>query len=426
MKEKAILVTVDEGTVGSIDIVMRAEELKKLAISAGVEVILSEVLRRKVLTANFFIGEGKAQEIALLVKSNVADVVIFNNDLSPSQQRNLEEIFGVKVIDRTQLILDIFACRAVSGEGKLQVELAQLVYLLPRLAGQGIRLSRLGGGVGTRGPGEQKLEIDRRRVRVRIAKLKKMITIIANQRKVRRVQRERFSMLEIALVGYTNSGKSTLFNALTSSNVKVKDQMFSTLDPTVRKCVLQDKEVVLLSDTVGFLDELPHHLIESFKATLEEVVNADLLLNVIDMTSRNLKKETGAVFQVLEELGVRDKPIITVLNKADKVPDVLERERIKRYFEEPVTVVSALKGEGILELEGVIENFLRKDMEEIELLLPHKHYGVLKIIREKGMIKHEEYTDKGLFIKAMLPRKVKCAVLTRLKIEDRGQKTEVR
>jgi len=412
--EKAILVTVEEAGKEAWKVEERAEELKCLAESCYVEIVNNQILRRKTLTPDLFIGKGKVQEIASLVEKLGADVVIFNNDLSASQQKNLEEAFNAKTIDRTQLILDIFARRATSAEGKVQVELAQLIYLLPRLSRMWLHLSRQRGGVGTKGPGEQQLEVDRRRVRQRITRLKRTLREITRQRELRRAQREKFSMLTIALVGYTNSGKSTLFNALTSAKVKVKDQLFSTLDPTIRKMSLLNNQTVLLSDTVGFLNELPHHLVESFKATLEEVIDADILFNIVDMSDPRMEGQKVSVFKVLEELGVADKPIFTILNKSDKIPDSLEIERIKRKFHRPI-VISALKRTGLSEVEDRIVQFLQKDMEDIELILPHKHYDLAKIVREKGQVKKEEYRDKGLFISARVPKKIKYSIFKKLK-----------
>ncbi|MEA3489714.1 MAG: GTPase HflX [Candidatus Omnitrophota bacterium] len=413
-REKAVLVIVEEIGRESWKLEDRIDELRSLAGSCGVRIVGSEIYRRKALTPTFLIGKGKVRGVADLVHETGADVVIFSDDLSPSQQKNLEDIIDVKTIDRTQLILDIFARRATSREGKVQVELAQLVYLLPRLTGKGIQLSRLGGGLGTRGPGEQKLEIDRRRVRDRIAKLQRALKEITRQRKLRRSQRGKFSMLTIALVGYTNSGKSTLFNTLTSSDVKVKDQLFSTLDPMVRKMVLPNNQTVLVSDTVGFLHELPHHLIESFKATLEEVVNADMLFRVVDMSDPRMEQRKNAVSVVLDEIHVQDKPVFTVLNKVDLVPGEPERQRIKRRFHNPVTV-SALNGEGISELKDMVVQFIQRDMEDIELVLPHRHYSVARMIREKGKVRREEYSDKGLFISARVPKKVKYFIFKQLK-----------
>ena len=413
-KEKAILVTCGEHAADAWKLEDRCCELTGLATSCGVEVLESVKCQPKRINPGLFIGKGKAEEISEIVEETGADVVIFNNDLSPSQQKNLEEVFKVKAIDRTQLILDIFAHRATSNEGKVQVELAQLTYLLPRLSRMWVHLSRQYGGLGMRGPGEQQLEVDRRRVRERIAKLKKALKEITSQRDLRRSQRGRFSMLSIALVGYTNSGKSTLFNALTSSKIGVRDQLFSTLDPTVRKMKLPNKQTVLLSDTVGFLHELPHHLIESFKATLEEVVHADILFHVVDMASPLVDEQKSSVLKVLEDLGVSEKPIFTVLNKSDLVPLDLERERIKRKFTRPV-VISALKGDGFPDLEDLMVHLIQKDMEDIEIVLPHKYYDIAKLIRSSGRVKQEEYTEEGLSISARVPRKVKHQIFKRLK-----------
>lgn len=418
-QERVVLVTVDEEGESLWTANEREEELVRLAESCGLKVLEGYVCRRKKLTSNLFIGKGKVWEIAGRVKELNADAVIFNNDLSPSQQKNLEEILDVKTIDRTQLILDIFAKRAVSNEGKLQVELAQLIYLLPRLIGQGILLSRLGGGVGTKGPGEQKLEVDRRRVRERVSMLKKELKEMRNQRALRRAQRKKNSMLQIALVGYTNSGKSTLFNALTCAEVMVKDQLFSTLDSTIRKVLLPDSQVVLLSDTVGFLHDLPHHLIESFKATLEEVVGADIVLCVIDMSDDRMELQYSAVLRVLEELQAVDKQFFVTLNKVDKIHSELERERIKCKFRD-ATVISALKGEGLDELKNKIARFVQSDMEDINLTIPFNQYGLAKVIHENGLVKEERYTDSGLFIKARVTKRVKYMIFKKLKIVRNG------
>lgn len=412
--EKAILVTMERVGKESWRIEDRAEELRNLTRSSGVDIAGEVQCRRKSFTPNFLIGKGKVQELAELVSELGANAVIFSNDLSPSQQKNLEEFIEAKTIDRTQLILDIFAHRATSNEGKVQVELAQLVYLLPRLSGKGIYLSRLGGGLGTRGPGEQKLEADRRHVRERISKLKRSLREITAGRTLRRTQRDKFSMLTVALVGYTNSGKSTLFNALTESRVAVRDQLFSTLDPTVRKWTLPNNQAVVISDTVGFLHNLPHHLIESFKATLEEVREADVLFHVVDMSDHRREQRRDAVFEVLEKLGVQDKPVFTILNKADKVPDENERKHVKHRFQRPV-VISALKRQGFSELVDSVINYTQADMEAIELTLPHKYYSLVKAIREKGTVEKEEYTESGVFIKGRLPKKVKYAIFKKLK-----------
>lgn len=414
-RERAVLVTVHvEGKTSPEAEGMQAE-LVRLAVSRGVEIAGKVICRRKMVTSNFFIGKGKVSEIADLVREDSADVVIFSNDLSPTQQKNLEKVIDAKTIDRTQLILDIFAARASSNEGKVQVELAQLLYLLPRLSGQGVRLSRLGGGIGTRGPGEQKLEVDRRRIRERIGKLKRSLKDITARRGVRHRQRERIAKITVALVGYTNSGKSTLFNTLTNARVTTKNQLFSTLDPTVRKIQLESKQTAFISDTVGFLNDLPHHLVESFKATLEEVVRADVLLHIIDASDHRIEEQKAAVIKVLSELGVLDKTILTVFNKIDKISDVNELKRIKLRFPDSF-LISALKGRGLEGVKGHLRRLMDKDTEDIELVIPHECYAALILIREKGTIQREEYRENGVFIKAHVPKKIKYAVLKTVKM----------
>lgn len=318
--ERALLVTVDfheKNDLWSPE--EKASELKELALSSGSEVAHEIIARRDKPMPNYYIGSGKAIEISELCQEKNINTVIFNNDLSGTQQKNLEELMNLKTIDRTQLILDIFARRARSNEGKIQVELAQLLYLLPRLTGKGILLSRLGGGIGTRGPGEMKLEVDRRRIKDRITKLKDELDRLKLQRSTRRKQRDKFSLLTVAIIGYTNSGKSTLLNALTDANIYTQDKLFSTLDPTIRALILPNNQQVLLADTVGFLNDLPHHLIEAFQATLEEVINADILLHLLDISHPKSKAMENAVYDVLRELKVTEKPIITVLNKIDMI-----------------------------------------------------------------------------------------------------------
>lgn len=347
--ERAITITVDTGRREEWSARDRADELKELALSAGAKVIEELIVRKDRIEPACYIGKGKVDQIAGICAGKNINVVIFNNDLSGTQERNLEEITARKVIDRTQVILDIFARRAHSNEGKLQVELAQLMYLLPRLTGKGIHLSRLGGGIGTRGPGEKKLEVDRRRIRSRITHLKDELEGLMQRRSMMRKKRERFSLPTVAIIGYTNAGKSTLLNALTNSAVAVQDKLFSTLDPTVRKLILPDRRTILFIDTVGFIDMLPHHLVEAFKATLEEVVEADLLLHVVDISHNKAKEQSNAVYKVLESIGAKDKSIVTVLNKTDKVENEAVIERAKAYFPDAVAV-SAIKREGFKDL----------------------------------------------------------------------------
>ena len=402
MGEKAILVTVDvREALEGWSAEEKAEELKELAASSGVKVVHEIIARRDHPASGHYIGTGKAQEVADLCALNGANVVIFNNDLTGTQQKNLEEIIDVKTIDRTQLILDIFARRAKSSEGKIQVELAQLLYILPRLTGFGILLSRLGGGIGTRGPGEQKLEVNRRTIRGRITKLKKDLEKLHIQRATRRKQREKFSLLKIAIIGYTNSGKSTLLNALTGSDVIAQDRLFSTLDPTIRSFILPNNQSVIFSDTVGFLSHLPHHLIESFKATLEEVLNADLLMHVVDVSNPKRKVMEKAVFEVLDELGVREKPMITVLNKIDKI-DPLDLKRISLEFTEPVRI-SALKKTNFEELFNKITFFLRNTIKRTTLYLPQTSSKLLHLIYERGNIIAKEYLGDKVRLEVELP-----------------------
>ncbi len=328
-------------------------ELDELTRSAGGKVIAQMVCRPKRLTPAYFIGKGKVAELRDLCAQTSANIVIFNDDLSPAQQRNLEEVIECKTIDRTQLILDIFTQRAHSSEGKIQVELAQLEYLLPRLTGKGILLSRLGGGIGTRGPGEKKLEVDRRRIRNRIKKLKNDLIQVGVHRATMRKTRARLAIPVVGIVGYTNAGKSTLLNTLTDSMVGVSKMLFATLDPTIRKLTLSNDRKLLFADTVGFLHNLPHHLIDAFKATLEEIVCSDILIHVLDISHPKAHEQGDAVLVVLDELGIRDKPIVTALNKVDKVATPFIIRRFLREFPNSVAI-SALKKEGLGELTEMV------------------------------------------------------------------------
>jgi len=379
----------------------RSSELKELALSSGVSVAHEITVSRDKPSPAFFIGTGKAKELSELCMERKIDVMIFNNDLTGTQQKNLEEIVNIKTIDRTQLILDIFARRARSNEGKIQVELAQLLYLMPRLTGTGILLSRLGGGIGTRGPGEQKLEVDRRRIRERTVKLKKDLEKLSLQRATRRKQRTKFSLLTIAIIGYTNSGKSTLLNALTESDVYTRDRLFSTLDPTIRNFILPNNQKVLFVDTVGFLNELPHHLIESFKATLEEVVNADILLHLIDASHPKAKEMEKAVFHVLGELKAQDKPMITVLNKTDKIEDK-EIERLSRNFNDAVPI-SALKKRNFESLIDKITIHLSGVVKTYKMVIPQSKAKIISLIYQRGYVARREYREDKVYLEAQLP-----------------------
>ncbi|MFA4858938.1 MAG: GTPase HflX [Candidatus Margulisiibacteriota bacterium] len=347
--EKAILAGVELWGEADFPLDESIAELSRLAATAGVVPLVKFTQKREKPDHKFFIGSGKIEEIHAAVHSYNADVVIFDHELSPSQIRNLEEVLGVKVIDRTELILDIFAQHAKSREGTLQVELAQYEFLLPRLSGKGVSMSRQGGGIGTRGPGETKLESDRRRIHSIISKLRKELKTLDAQRQVRREKRKSAALPLISLVGYTNAGKSTLMNALTQAGVLVQDKLFATLDPTVRRFKLPGGKIILLSDTVGFIQKLPHQLVESFHATLEEAAQADLLLHVVDASSPNFERQINAVYNVLEEIGAIDKPLLTVFNKVDLVADKEQKTKLRSALKKysPAIKISALQKDGI-------------------------------------------------------------------------------
>lgn len=404
--EKAILITVDFSKKDAWSAQERSAELNDLSRSAGAQVIREEIVHRRSPTPAYFIGEGKASEIAQWFVRENLDLVIFNNDLTPTQQKNLEDIIGVKTVDRTQLILDIFARRARSNEGKIQVELAQLLYFLPRLTGKGILLSRLGGGIGTRGPGEQKLEVDRRRIRDRITRLKRYLEDLGMRRAMMRKHRERFASLTIAIIGYTNVGKSTLLNSLTRSEVVTEDELFSTLDPTVRKFVLDNKQKVLFVDTVGFLNNLPHHLIEAFRATLEEVKEADLLLHLIDISHPKAMEQGEAVYRVLEEIGAMGRPIIPALNKIDKLENSVAVDSLIETFGNAVPI-SALKKQGLEELMDRISLQLKGLMTTVRLKVPTQNMKLLNLIYENGVVREKTYKEGHIIIKAEIPIKIK-------------------
>jgi len=402
--ECALLVTIKlRADKDSRDVEDIAEELEELVASSGVEVVDNIICPLDKPTPNLLVGKGKAQEIALFSQEENADTVIFSYDLSGTQQRNLEDIIGIKTIDRTQLILDIFARHAKSPEGKMQVELAQLGYLLPRLVGKGIILSRLGGGIGTRGPGEQKLEVDRRHVRRRIDKLKSDLAGVSAHRFTIRQRRKENAVPAVALVGYTNAGKSTLLNALTNAGQVVSDSLFTTLDPLSKNLILPNGENIVISDTVGFLQDLPHHLIEAFKATLEEVIESDLLIHVLDITHPCLHQHYQAVLEVLDELGADKKSVLIVLNKVDLFKDKAFLERLKEDFDNPVVISSKTKENLSSLLERMQDNFSGR-MAHAEILLPHSSVGMLDLFYRQGRVEEIKYLQKGIKVKLSLPK----------------------
>jgi len=402
--ERALLVTIklnsekDNWQVGDI-----TQELEELCHTSGAEVADNISCMRDKPTPNFFIGKGKVEELAILCQEENIDTVIFSHDLSGTHQRNLEEVIGKKTIDRTQLILDIFARHAKSPEGKMQVELAQLQYLMPRLVGKGIMLSRLGGGIGTRGPGEQKLEIDRRRIRKRIDKLKDDLNHLRQHRLVVKKKRKENAMPTVALIGYTNAGKSTLLNTLTAAGQTVSDTLFTTLDPLYKSLILPNGEHIVISDTVGFLHNLPHYLIEAFKATLEEVVDADLLIHVLDVSHKRVYEHHQAVFSVLKELQADKKPMITALNKIDLLEDKAWLGRLKEDFTNSIPISAKFRLNLDSLLEKIKENFSGR-MIYLELMIPHSRMDLINLCYREGKIEEIKYLQKGIKIRLNIPK----------------------
>lgn len=386
--EKVMLISTDSEE--SLD------ELASLAETAGAMVITRVIQNRQKPDPATFIGSGKAEELALVCQAMEIDLVIMDDELTGAQQRNLENILGVRVIDRTALILDIFAQRAQSAEGKLQVELAQMKYRLPRLTGMGTVLSRLGGGIGTRGPGETQLEVDRRRIRKRIDDLTVQLKEIKRQRDMRRARREKQGQTTVALVGYTNAGKSTLLNALSGSDVLVEDKLFATLDPVLRNVELPENRSCLLVDTVGFIRKLPHQLVQAFRSTLEEALYADLLLVVSDLSSPQYAQQRATVFGVLDELGAADRPILEVLNKADKadVSGMIEPA--------DAVLISAREGMGLDNLKMEISRRIAAMRHQAELLIPYSRGNVLSMIHNQGQVISEEYEAEGTKVVCLL------------------------
>ena len=394
--EKCLLIGVDNGrNLESWSSEESLEELKQLADTAGAIVLDKFTQKKAKPDPAYFIGKGKVEEIAHYVRVNDVDICIFDDELSPAQQRNLEMAIGTRVIDRTGLILDIFAQRARSNEGKLQVELAQLQYTLPRLTGQGLSLSRLGGGIGTRGPGETKLEVDKRRTRERIAFIKESIDKVKAVRDVHKAARKKKRIITVSLVGYTNAGKSTLLNTLTESDIYAHDQLFATLDPTTRKLDLPGKQEAILTDTVGFIQRLPHQLVTAFKSTLEEVMDADLLLHVVDLSHASYKNQMEAVYSVFKDIGAADKKILTVYNKIDK----LENEDgllFKLAQEENSVLISAKKSIGLEALLNLINDNLLFKFVETELLFTYDEAGKAAQLHEIAQVAKQEYLANGI------------------------------
>lgn len=401
-RERAVLVGLEFGGNRRWHVEEHLAELSQLALTAGADVLETVIQKLPAPSPAYYIGKGKVEELRRLKEMERIDLLIFDDDLTPAQVKNLQEIIGCRVIDRTELIMDIFARRAKSREGKIQVELAQLRYMLPRLTRAWTHLSRQEGGIGTRGPGEQQLEVDRRRIRGRIGRLTEKLEDIGRERATQGKQRRRKEVSEVAIVGYTNAGKSTLMNALTRAGVLVEDRLFATLDPTTRVLMLPKGRKVLVTDTVGFIRKLPHHLIESFKATLEGVAHADILVHVIDIAHEQVEEQMDAACGVLREIGAAEKPVIAAFNKIDLMRDDSRLRRHGRRF--PLHVaVSALRGEGLEQLLEMIESELNKRLAYYRLVIPQAKASLLSRIYEEGTVLSRKYKGNSVIIEAEVP-----------------------
>lgn len=401
IEERVVLVGVqvngDELVEESLD------ELEELAKTAGAQVVGRLIQSRENIHPATYIGKGKMLELKELIWETDATGIICDDELSSVQLKNLEEELNCKIMDRTLLILDIFAARAVSGEGKIQVELAQLRYRASRLSGLGTSLSRLGGGIGTRGPGEKKLEMDKRLIRERISHLKRELKEVERHRELLRSRRSASNRKVAALVGYTSAGKSSIENALTGAGIPEDEMLFSTLDTTTRALELEGKQQILLTDTVGFIRKLPHHLIEAFKSTLEEAKYADIIIHVVDASNPQMETQMYVVYETLRELGASGKPVITLFNKQDKLESA---EHFRDFQADYIIETSAKTGQGLEELRQVLAEILRKDQIYIERLYPFDEAGKLQLIRRDGQILEESYVPEGIAVKAFVPKEL--------------------
>jgi GTP-binding protein HflX len=419
LEERALLVGLERTGHDKWAVRDSLEELRELAQTAGAEVVDLTTQKRTAPTAPTFIGRGKAEQIAELARQTRSNTVIFDDDLTPAQGRNLGEIFGndVKVLDRTELILDIFAQRARTREGKIQVELAQLQYMLPRLTGLWTHLSRQRGGMGCRGPGETQLEVDRRRVQERITRLTRDLEEVRKNRRIERSGRQRLHWPLVSIIGYTNSGKSTLLNALTGANVLAEDKLFATLDPTTRKLRLPNNQNILISDTVGFLRKLPHHLVESFKATLEEVAEADLLLHVVDVSHPHAHDQIQAVEVVLHEIDAWGKPTVVALNKIDqRGVDSATLQNFEREFDHTVPI-SAKRETNLDFLMQEIANQLRERRVDVTLAIPHDRAKTIALVYQSGYVTERTQENGMVVLRAQIP-KVLAGELKPYVVED--------
>lgn len=405
IQERVILIGVQ--TEQDEDVEASLDELSELAETAGAETAAKVIQNREAVHPGTYIGKGKIQEVRSLLAALDANGVICDDELSPAQMNNLEKELECKVMDRTLLILDIFAARAVTSEGKIQVELAQLKYRAARLVGLRDSLSRLGGGIGTRGPGEKKLETDRRLIRARISALKSELKQVEKHRDLIRTNRSRGSLKTSAIVGYTNAGKSTLLNKLTGAAVQAEDKLFATLDPTTRLLELKDGQQLLLTDTVGFIRKLPHHLVEAFKSTLEEAKYADYIIHVVDASNPQAEMQMHVVYETLRELGAAGKKVITLLNKQDLAGGSGLRDLRADY----TVKCSAKTGQGLDELKDILSKLLSENQIYIEELFSYREGGKLQRIREYGHLLSEEYRDDGIYVKARVPAEIFVSVM---------------
>lgn len=400
-KERVILVGVSEQD--GDDAEDSLAELAELVKTAGASVAGTLIQKRELIHPGTYVGTGKVAEIAELLEHTGATGIVCDDELSPAQLKNLETMLNTKVMDRTLIILDIFAARATTSEGKIQVELAQLKYRLSRLTGLGRSMSRLGGGIGIRGPGEKKLEIDRRLINDRIAQLNRELKEVVKHREIARAKRERNAVPVVAIVGYTNAGKSTLLNHLTDAEVLEEDKLFATLDPTTRMLELEGHQQVLLTDTVGFIRKLPHHLIEAFKSTLEEAKYADYIIHVVDASNPQRDKQMYIVYETLDHLGVKNKKILTLFNKIDIRTD---DDPLQDFRADHVLQISATENAGLDAVKDVLQEMLREDKIYIERVIPYAQAGVLQLVRNKGELVSEEYVPEGISIRAYVPMEV--------------------
>lgn len=402
-KERVILVGVSTSENQNDDTEESLDELEELAMTAGAETVGRVIQNREQVHPGTYVGKGKLEELKDLIWELDATGIICDDELSPAQLGNLQDELDTKVMDRTLIILDIFAARASTNEGKIQVELAQLKYRQSRLVGLGKSLSRLGGGIGTRGPGEKKLEMDRRLIKNRIAILNRELKDVKMHRQVTREQRSKNHIPVISIVGYTNAGKSTLLNTLTGAEVLEEDKLFATLDPTTRSLKLPSKQEILLTDTVGFIRKLPHHLIEAFRSTLEEAKYADIILHVVDMSNPQVDEQMHIVYETLANLDVVNKPIITAFNKVDRVE---EKPVIRDFKADHIVMISAKQRQGLEDLQAVIEKVLRESKIAIERVYPYAEASKIQLIRKQGELLEEEYRDDGIFVRAYVPQEI--------------------